>query len=74
MLIMKKRKPQKTGGIELPYKEKIRTLGEKENYKNFGILESDTIRQAEIKKLKRVSQENEIKTMADLWWDFRDFS
>ena len=29
---------------------KIRTLGEKENYKYFGILNADTIRQAEIKE------------------------
>ena len=29
--------------------ERIRTLGEKENYKYFGILETDTIKQAERK-------------------------
>ena len=45
-----KRKTQITEGIELPNEDKIRTLGEKETYKNLGILEADTIKQAQIKE------------------------
>ena len=43
---------------------KIRTLGEKENYKCLGILGADTIKQAKMKKenLKRVSQESKKTT------------
>ena len=37
------------GGIELPNQEKIRTLGEKEICKYWGILEADTIKQAVMK-------------------------
>ena len=39
-----------TERIELPNKEKIRTHREKENYKYLGILEADTIEQAEMKE------------------------
>ena len=43
-----------TEGIELPNQEKIRTLGEKETNKYLGILEADTIKQAEMKeKIKK---------------------
>ena len=31
-------------GMELPNQNKIRTLGEKETYKNLGILEADIIK------------------------------
>ena len=56
---MKSGKRQITEGIELPNQEKIRMLGEKENYKYLGILEVDTTKQAEIKKnSKRISQTN----------------
>ena len=41
-----------TEGIELPNQEKIRTYGEKETYKYLGILEADTIKQAEMKEKK----------------------
>ena len=44
MLIMKNGKRQITVGIELSNQERIRTLGEKENYKNLGILEPGTIK------------------------------
>ena len=50
---------------ELPNQEKTRTLGEKENYKFLGILEANTIKQAEIKekkKEKRIHQKNEKTT------------
>ena len=40
-------------GIELPNKEKHRTLGEKETYKYLGILEVDIIKQVEMKENKR---------------------
>ena len=40
--------------IELPYQEKIRVLREKETYKYLGILEEDTVKQAEMKgKMKK---------------------
>ena len=35
-----------TEGLELSNLEKIRMVGEKETYKNLGILEADTIKQA----------------------------
>ena len=41
-------------GIELPNQEKIRVLGEKETYKNLGILEVDTVKQVKMKeKIKK---------------------
>ena len=51
-----------TEGIELPNQKRIRTLGEKENYKYVGIFEADNIKQVEMKEKKnhrRVSQTNE---------------
>ena len=40
--------------MELPNQDKIRTLGEKETYKYLGILETDSIRQVEMKeKIKK---------------------
>ena len=41
---MKSGKWHLTDGMELPNKDKIRTLGEKEIYKYLGILEADTIK------------------------------
>ena len=60
LLVMKSGKRHLTDGIELPNQDKIRTLAENETYKYLGILEADTIKQAEIKKQnsKRISQEN----------------
>ena len=49
MLIMKSGKRQMTEGIEQPNQEKIRILREMEIYKYLGILEADTIKQAERK-------------------------
>ena len=45
MLVMKSGKRHLTDGIELPSKDKIRTLREKETNKYLGILETDTIKQ-----------------------------
>ena len=45
MLVMKSGKRHITDGMELPNQDKIRTLGVKETYKYFGILEADTIKQ-----------------------------
>ncbi len=54
MLIIKGGKRQKREGIELPNQERIRTRGEKENYKYLGILEADIIKQVEMKeKIKK---------------------
>ena len=46
--------------MELPNKDKIKTLAVNETYKYLGILEADTIKQAEMKEKKseRISQEN----------------
>ena len=40
-------------GIELPNQESTRILGEKKNYKYFGILEPDTFKQTDEKKNKK---------------------
>ena len=50
MFIMKSRKRQMAEGLELPNQEKIRTLREKEKYNYLGILETDTIKHAEMKE------------------------
>ena len=39
-------------GMELPYQEEIRMLGEKETDKYLGIFEADTIKQGEMKEKK----------------------
>ena len=59
MLVMKSGKRHTTEGIELANQDKIRTLGENNAYKYFGILEADTIKQMHIKydNQKRISQE-----------------
>ena len=44
MLAMKSRKRQRMERIELLDEERIRPLGEKENYKYLGILEASTIK------------------------------
>ena len=49
MLVMKNGKRHLTDGMELPNQHKIRTLAENESYKYLGILEADTIKQAEMK-------------------------
>ena len=59
VLIMKSGKRQMTEEIELLNQERIRTLGEKENYEYLEILETDTIKHVEMKeKITRVSQTN----------------
>ena len=50
MLVMKSGKRLLTDGMELPYKDEIKTLAENETYKYLGILEADTIKQAEMKE------------------------
>ena len=50
MLVMKSRKWQLTNGMELPNKDKIKTLAENETYTYLGILEADTIKQGEMKE------------------------
>ena len=47
---MKSGKTYRTERIELPNKDKIRTLGEKETYKYLGILKADTIKHTEMKE------------------------
>ena len=49
MLVMKSDKRHLTDGIELPNQDRIRTLAENKTYKYLGILESDTIKQVEMK-------------------------
>ena len=50
MLVMKSGKRQVTDRMELPNKDKIKALAENETYKYLGILEADTIKQAETKE------------------------
>ena len=50
---MKSGKRHMTDGIELPNKERIRTLKEKETYKCFGNLEADAIKQVQMKDMIR---------------------
>ena len=65
MLAMKSGKRHMTDGIELPNKDRIRTLEEKETYKYLGILEADHQTSAnERPDPKRISQEN-AKTTRD---------
>ena len=58
---MKSGKRQITEAIKLLNKERIRTLGEKENYKYLGILKVDAIKLEEMKdKIKKgISDEQE---------------
>ena len=49
LLVMKSGRRYLTDGIELPNRDKIRTLTENETYKYLGILEADTIKQVEMK-------------------------
>ena len=46
---MKSSKRHLTDGIELPNQDKNRALAENKNYKYLGILETDTIKQVEMK-------------------------
>ena len=50
---MKSGKRQIIKEVELPNQEKIRIHGEKEDYKYLGILEVDSIKQAERKEKTR---------------------
>ena len=50
MLVMKSGKRQLTDRMELPNKDKINALAENKTYKYLGILEADTIKQAEMKE------------------------
>ena len=50
MLIKKNRKRQMTELIELPNKENIRTLEEKETNKYMGIFKANTIKHVEMKE------------------------
>ena len=52
MLKTKSGKRQIMEGMELSNQERIRMLGEKEDYKYLGILEIDTIKQVEKKEKK----------------------
>ena len=54
-----KRKTTNCGRDRTTKSRKIRTFGEKENYKNFGILEADTIKEMEMeeKNNKSISEE-----------------
>ena len=50
MLVMKSGKRQLINGMELPNKDKIKTLAENDTYKYLGILEAVTIKQAEMRE------------------------
>ena len=50
MQVMKSGKRHMTEGVELPNQVVIRMVGEKGTYKYLGILEAETIKQAEMKE------------------------
>ena len=53
-MLMKSGKRHMTDGMELPNHDRIRTLEENETYKYLGILQSDTIKQVQMKDLIRI--------------------
>ena len=53
MLVMKSGKRHITDGMEVPNRDRIRTLEENETYKYLGILEADTIKQVQMKDMIR---------------------
>ena len=59
MSIMRSGKQHTTERIEPPNKEKVKTIGKKETYKYFVILEVDTIKEVEIKKKKEKRKKKE---------------
>ena len=63
MLVMKSGKRLMTEIMELPYQEKIRTLGEKDTYKYLGILEANNIKQVEMKEKIRKEYLRKIKKL-----------
>ena len=62
MLIMKSGKWHPTERMEQPNQDKIRTLGENETYKYLGILETDTIKQVDMKEKLRKNISGEIES------------
>ena len=66
ILITESRKPQMMEGIEQPNQNKIRTLGEKETHKYLAMLESGTIKHAEMKEKKKKKKENLKRTRIPL--------
>ena len=62
---MKSGKRYKREGVELPNQVVIRTLGEKETYKYLGILETDTIKRAEMKEKIKKKNLRRIRTLLD---------
>ena len=62
MLLIKSGKRHLTDGIELPSRNKIRTLGEKQTDKFLGILEADTIKQVEMKTKLRTNSSEELES------------
>ena len=61
MLVMKSGKWQLTDEMELPNKDKIKTLAKKKKtYKYLGILEAETIKQVEMKKKFRKNISGEL--------------
>ncbi len=62
MLIMKSGEKESVGEVGVSNQECIGTFGEKKNYKYFGILKTDTIKETEMKKKeeeKSISEERE---------------
>ena len=59
--VMKSGKRQLTDRMELPNKDKIKTLAENEAYKYLGILEADTIKQVEMKEKFRKNISGELE-------------
>ena len=69
MHIQKSGQREKAEGIELTNQKNYGTFREKENYKCFGILKPDTIKQVEMKEKtkKRVPQKNQKASQTKLY-------
>ena len=78
MLVMKSEQRQLTDGMQLPNKDKIKTLAENEAYKYLGILEAGTIKQVGMKEkiqkknisgeLENYSKQNSIAGILSKEW------
>ena len=64
-MLIRSEKRQITNGIKLPDEENFRMLGEKEIYEYLGILEVDTIKQAEMKEKIKKENLRPMRTLLD---------
>ena len=63
-----------TDGMDLPNKDKIRTLRENETYKYLGLLEADDIKQAEMKNKIQKEYPSRTRKLLETKLSSRNFS